>query len=194
MFTFLQTAKIKRIHTGKLSPTISSSTLKLAITDIFETATDLAGSSPNPVSVFVTFPVESTASDGCKRTVHVTASDLLRSKLEWAEKEFREAYAEAAVEQGIAWQLRTNRERRGLSQKKLAQLTHTKQSSVSRMEDPEYGRQSLGNLMKIAAAFDCALLVKFVAFSTLAHESQCLAPDNLYAPSFTEEVGNNGRD
>jgi hypothetical protein len=38
--------------------------------------------------------------------------ELLASKRTWHDREFREAYAEAAVEQGIAWQVRVNRESR----------------------------------------------------------------------------------
>ena len=184
MPTFHQTAKTKRIDTEKLFPTISQNTSEFAITDTFEYLANIENS-----EFLVTYPFETTAADGAKRTIHVTPLDLLKSKCEWEDKEFREAYAEAAVEQGIAWQVKTNREMRGLTQKSLAELTHSRQSSISRMEDPEYGRHSLSALMKIAAAFDCALLVKFVAFSTLARESQCLSSDRLYAPSYTEEVG-----
>lgn len=103
--------------------------------------------------------------------------------------EYRQAYAEAAVEQGIAWQVRINRERRGLTQSELAALIDTKQSAISRMEDPEYGAHSLQQLVKVAHAFDCALMVKLVSYSVLAQEGDCLSPDQLYAPTYTEEAG-----
>ena len=135
------------------------------------------------------FPVNCANDDGSYCRVFKTAEDILKSRHEWADKEFRDSYAEAAIEQGIAWQIRTNREFRALSQKKLAEIIGSKQSSVSRMEDPEYGCHSLSHLMKIASAFDCALLVKFVGFSTLARESEYLSPAQIYAPSFAEEVG-----
>ena len=103
-------------------------------------------------------------------------------------KEYRQAYAEAAVEQGIAWQVRINRERRGLTQKQLADTIGTRQSSISRMEDPEYGAHSLQQLVKVAHSFDCALIVKFASYSTLARESRSLSEDHLYAQSFSEEI------
>lgn len=117
------------------------------------------------------------------------AAEVLASRPQWRDVEYREAYAEAAVEQGIAWQVRVNRERRGLTQSQLAASIHTHQSAVSRMEDPEYGSHSLQQLVKVAHAFDCALIVKFVSYAVLARESECLSPDQLFAPSYTEETG-----
>lgn len=114
---------------------------------------------------------------------------LLKSKKRWKDKEYRHAYAAAAVEQGVAWQIKLNREARGLSQGKLASQIGSKQSSVSRMEDPEYGSHSIPGLLKLAEAFDCALLVKFVPFSVLAAESKNLGSVALYAKPYCEEVG-----
>jgi ribosome-binding protein aMBF1 (putative translation factor) len=117
------------------------------------------------------------------------AAEVLASRPKWQDVEYRQAYAEAAVEQGIAWQVRVNRERRGLTQSELATKIETHQSAVSRIEDPEYGSHSLQQLVKVAHAFDCALIVKFVSYAVLARESECLSPDQLFAPSYTEETG-----
>ncbi|WP_297922117.1 helix-turn-helix transcriptional regulator [Metallibacterium sp.] len=117
-----------------------------------------------------------------------TKKKELIAKAKWKDKEYRQAYAEAAVEQGIAWQVRINRERRGLTQKQLADTIGTRQSSISRMEDPEYGAHSLQQLVKVAHSFDCALIVKFASYSTLARESRSLSEDHLYAQSFSEEI------
>lgn len=118
-----------------------------------------------------------------------SAADVLASRPQWQDMEYRQAYAEAAVEQGIAWQVRVNRERRGFKQSELAAKIETHQSAISRMEDPDYGAHSLQQLVKVAHAFDCALMVKFVSYSMLARESECLSPDQLFAPSYTEEIG-----
>src|SRR5690554_2415184 len=85
----------------------------------------------------------------------------LSSKPEWVDAEYRQAYAEAAIEQGIAWQIRANREARNLSQTELAKKIGTRQSAVSRLEDPEHGGHTIPTLLKLAHAFDCALSVKF---------------------------------
>ncbi len=114
--------------------------------------------------------------------------NALAARPKFENKEYRHAYALAAIEQGVAWQIRTNRERRGLTQEALARAIHSKQSAISRAEDPEYGRQSIETLTKIARAFDCALQVRLIPFSELALESKDLSPDALYVAPFDEEI------
>lgn len=95
---------------------------------------------------------------------------------------------EAAVEQGVAWQIKINRQHRRLSQRALASALGTKQSAVSRLEDPEYGSHSLETLLEVAKVFDCALSVKFVSYSDLATDSENLSEADQYAPPYTAEV------
>lgn len=113
---------------------------------------------------------------------------MLKDRRSWADKESREFYAEAAVEQGLAYQIRINREMRDMSQRKLAAIVDTRQSAISRMEDPDYGSHSIPKLLKVAHAFDCALLIKLVPFSTLALEAEHLSEHDLYAKSYAEEM------
>lgn len=120
-------------------------------------------------------------------------SRALDRRPEWKDREYREAYMEAAVEQGVAWQIRINRQKRGLSQKSLASAIGTQQSAVSRLEDPEYGGHSLETLMQIAKAFDCALAVKFVSYSQLASEAERLTEGEQYAcPFYLESESDHG--
>jgi transcriptional regulator with XRE-family HTH domain len=114
--------------------------------------------------------------------------------MRWHEREYREAYMEAAVSQGIAWQIKINRSERKMSQAELAGCIGTRQSAVSRLEDPEYGAHSLETLMSIAKAFDCALIVKFAGYSVLARESEYLSEENQYAPTYAQEMGEHGND
>lgn len=95
---------------------------------------------------------------------------------------------EASVEQGIAWQIRANRKAKGWTQEQLALTLETTQSGISRLEDPEYGTHSIDTLLKLANAFDCALSVRFIAYSRLAEESVDLSEANLVAKGFDEEV------
>lgn len=117
-----------------------------------------------------------------------TPMDYLRSNPEWEDRESRKAYAIAAVEQGVAWQVRINRELRKMSQEELAEAMGTHQSAISRMENPEYGKYSIPMLLKVADAFDCALFVKLVPYSALAYESEFLSEEDQYAPGYTEEM------
>jgi len=114
----------------------------------------------------------------------------LSNKPEWKKPEFRQAYAEAAVEQGVAWQIRANREARGLSQTQLGEKIGTHQSAISRLEDPEHGGHTLPTLLKLAHAFDCALSVKFIPYSQLAWDANHLTPAHLYAAPYSEETTN----
>ena len=97
------------------------------------------------------------------------------------------------MEQGVAWQIRINRQNRGLSQKSLANAIGTQQSAVSRLEDPEYGGHSLETLMQIARAFDCALAVKFISYSQLASDAERLTEGEQYAcPFYLESEPDHG--
>lgn len=95
---------------------------------------------------------------------------------------------EASIEQGIAWQIRINRELRGMTQRQLAQILGTKQSAISRLEDPTYGAHSLETLIGIAKAFDCALSVKLVAYSQLAYDSERLGEADQCATPYSLEM------
>lgn len=125
--------------------------------------------------------------DGYLTVNHPGLNYLLCSRPEWQEREYRQAYMEASIEQGVAWQIKVNRNKRGWTQQNLASRLGTKQSAIARLEDPEYGNHSLETLIQVAHAFDCALLVKFIPYSTLARESQKLAPDDLFAAGYESE-------
>lgn len=106
---------------------------------------------------------------------------------DWFDQEYRTFFAEAAVEQDIAWQIKANRQHRKLSQAELATLLETRQSAVSRLEDPEYGQHSIDTLKKVAAVFDCALQVRLISFGKLHEESKDLTMESMVVPSFDEE-------
>lgn len=119
----------------------------------------------------------------------LTSVQWLEKKTKWRDIEYRQAYMEAANEQGIAWQIRVNRERRGWSQTRLAKAIDSKQSAISRAENPAYGKHSIETLIRVANAFDCALQVKFVPYSTLAKDRNDLSAEALYSKGYEEEIG-----
>jgi transcriptional regulator with XRE-family HTH domain len=105
----------------------------------------------------------------------------------WADREDREISVDEHVRVGIAWQVRVNREERGLKQADLANLMRTGQSAISKLEDADGGDVRLGTLLKAAHAFDCALLVRFVSFSEFAAATYDLRSERLLAPTFESE-------
>jgi len=99
-------------------------------------------------------------------------------------KPYREAYVEENVRTGVAYQIRALREKRGWSQKKLAEVLGKPQSVLSRIEDPDYGKLSVQTLLEVAAALDVALLVQFASFPEFVERMEDVSPEGLNRPSF----------
>jgi transcriptional regulator with XRE-family HTH domain len=59
-----------------------------------------------------------------------------------------------------------------MTQKDLAAAIGTRQSAISRVEDPAYGRINLATLGKIADVFKCALLLRFVPYDQFAEQTR----------------------
>lgn len=126
-----------------------------------------------------------------QRTAPMQTRAIVREPIaerdEWLDDEYRQAYMEGFLEQNIAWQIKINRVKRNLSQRDLARHIGTRQSAISRAEDPTYGKHSIEMLTKLANAFDCALSVKFIPYSALAFFAQDLSESALYAKPFADE-------
>lgn len=105
-------------------------------------------------------------------------------------KEYRDAYVEEKVATSLPFQIRALREQpgRNWSQSELGQRAGMRQNAISRLEDAESGTPSISTLLRLARAFDVALLVKFVPFSKLLSEFADLSSEALSAPSFNEEI------
>lgn len=103
---------------------------------------------------------------------------------EFSDREFRDTYVDRRVRRLIAYQLRALREDRGFSQQQVAELLGMKQSAVSRLENPEYGRVSVSTLLKAAAAYDVALIVRFVTHAEFSEQTSDLSPLALVVKSY----------
>lgn len=77
----------------------------------------------------------------------------------------REQLVASNLSEGIAFQIRATRDSQNLTQSALAELVGMTPNNVSRLENPEYGNFTLSSLRRIAAAFDVALVVRFIPFS-----------------------------
>lgn len=84
------------------------------------------------------------------------------------------------------------RERAGLSQAQLAAKLGTRQGAITRLENPNYGRQSLSVLHKVADFFDVATWVEFVSFADLIRRTADLSPRKLTPASYREEFDGGG--
>lgn len=79
-------------------------------------------------------------------------------------KAYRDAYVASHTRQFLARQIRAFRGDR--SQVQFGDLIGKRQTVVSRLEDPNYGKWTLQTLFDVARKLDVAVLVRFVDFST----------------------------
>jgi transcriptional regulator with XRE-family HTH domain len=78
-------------------------------------------------------------------------------------------FVESHLDKSIAYQTRALRHQEGWTQREFAEkigITHPNNVSA-RLENPNYGSQSLSTLKKIAAACDVALVVWFIPFGRM---------------------------
>ncbi|OMG54703.1 hypothetical protein BJN45_05695 [Azonexus hydrophilus] len=100
----------------------------------------------------------------------------------------REAYVEAELVNGLAHQIRIIRQQRGWSQKDFAKKLGTTQTTVSRLEDPSYGRYSIRSLLSVSKVFDVALFVRYLPFSKFVPSVWDTSPENFEAAPYAEEI------
>lgn len=105
------------------------------------------------------------------------------------DKRHREAFVSATVDQTIPFQIRAMRlaKHRNWTQEELAKKAGVKQEWISKCENPSYGKFSLQTLKQFAAAFDVALVVRFVPFSELAEWEINMSSDSLEVPCYDQD-------
>jgi len=103
------------------------------------------------------------------------------------DKEYRDAFVASQIDIGIPYQIRALRGQ--MSQGELAARAGMKQPRVSAIERPGYSSLNLSTLKRIAAAFDVALLVRFVPFSELVEWAETFSPDTFSVPEFGKDEG-----
>lgn len=104
-----------------------------------------------------------------------------------AKKAFRQEFVEENVKTGIAFQIRSLRERVKWSQAELGRRMGRPQNVISRLENPDYGKFTIRTLLDLASAFDIALLIRFVSFGRLIEELKDVSPAALAVPRYDEE-------
>jgi len=117
----------------------------------------------------------------------VTSKAKLIAKL-LRNKEYRDAYVEEKITTSLPFQIRALREQRDWSQAELGNHANMRQNAISRLEDAETGTPSLNTLLRLAHAFDLALLVKFVPFSRLVREYEDVSFAALSANSIENQT------
>jgi transcriptional regulator with XRE-family HTH domain len=99
----------------------------------------------------------------------------------------RRSFAEQDLGSTVAAQIYALRQKHDKTQKALAEETEMSQARISVLENPNYRRFNVGTLQRVAAAFDVALIVRFVSFGELLDWTVTGAQKTLAPPSFNEE-------
>lgn len=103
-------------------------------------------------------------------------------------KAYRDAFVDSAIGNAISAQIFALRTKQELSQAELADRCGMKQERISVMENPDYQNFSLKTLKRLAAAFDVALLVRFVPYSELVRWRENETNESLAVATYEEDA------
>lgn len=103
-----------------------------------------------------------------------------------ANKEYRDAWGMESIKTVLPFQIQAIRQQRDWSQEILGNKAGMKQTAISRLENAE-GNLSINTLLRLASAFDCALMVRFVPFSKMVSEVEDVSREGLEVTSFAED-------
>lgn len=96
-------------------------------------------------------------------------------------KEYRDQFVRSEIVSNVAAQVFALREKNEMTQSDLAKKSGMAQTRISVIESETNDNFTVGTLSKIAAAFDVAVVVRFVPFSELTNWV-CGATEKLLAP------------
>lgn len=116
-------------------------------------------------------------------TLYNKKKDKLMANI--TDKEYRESFVASHISNGIALQIRTMRGK--LTQGEFGILTDMKQEQISRLENPDNEMFTVKTLLRLAAARDVALMVRFVPFGDLIKWDLNLSTKSLEVPSFKHD-------
>jgi len=119
-------------------------------------------------------------------TMKIKLLALVRSLRDRA---FRATFVETEIESIIPFQIRAMRKRLGWNQEQLAEKAGMTQARISVLESPSYeGAVNVKTLLKLAAAFDVGLIVRFAPFGEVAEWSSRLSRENHEVPTYEMEL------
>lgn len=109
---------------------------------------------------------------------------MSRLKEKLRDKEYRKAHVGSLTRHWLAFQVRRLREQRGWSQSELAARAGMQQSTIARLENPNYHGLSLSTMLRLADAFDVAFLAQFVSFDELTERRADLSPEAMHVSPY----------
>ena len=114
-------------------------------------------------------------------------------KEQFKDKEFEAEFYKGLEKLRIATEIAYHREKKGLTQAQLAKLINTSQSTIARLENPDYKNYSMRTLRKIAETLDLELVVslreKYQEEEKIAEGNKDKTPINYYIVGIYHMVG-----
>lgn len=104
------------------------------------------------------------------------------------DKPTREEYVASQVRDSLPKQIRAMRRRRGLTQKVLAERAGTTALRISQMERASRHTLRIDTLLRLAAALDVGLEIRFVEFGDLIERGRRLDPEKFSPRPFDREL------
>lgn len=101
-------------------------------------------------------------------------------------KEYRDAFVDAMIRNGLAFQIRALRG--DMTQGELAARMGTQQNVISRYEDPDYGSFALNTLKRLASEFNVALICRFAPFSELRRYAASVSKESVAVLNYDQEI------
>lgn len=98
-------------------------------------------------------------------------------------KKYRDSFVSARITQTVALQVRVLRQQRVMSQAELAEALGTSQNAIYRLENPNYGKNSISTLKKVASFFDVGLVVRLEKYSDIVDWVSRLDSESILVPS-----------
>ena len=102
--------------------------------------------------------------------------------------EYRSGFVDALISINVPFQIRALMKSRGWTQERLAERSGMLQPRISAIMTAGKTRPNIKTLRRIAEAFDCGLVVRFVPFSELVTWTRGFDPENFHVASFEEEI------
>lgn len=125
-------------------------------------------------------------------TTASTRREQLASSLR--DKGYRDAFVADQIQIGVPLQIKKLRDDRELTQEALGTMMTPpmKQESVWRLENPNKANLTIGTLLRVASAFDVALIVRFAPFSELIDSTPWLAGRSTDVPAYADDMALHG--
>ena len=118
----------------------------------------------------------------------LSKSQIKSFKEAYGDEESRHLRNESQINIGIPFQLRAMREMRGWTQHELAEKLGTTQNTISRLESSKAHAPNASTLLRLAAAFDVALLVRFAPFSDFYEFNTRATQKSVAVPNYCDDL------